>query len=90
MADTRPEDHSNGGVVSTWASICGPEVVIYDAGYADTVPDDGFLDVAVSCLDARVRIIAEAEGESGLALDLDGCRELRRRLDEAITRMETA
>jgi len=76
--------------VSIWASIgcCNDDLTIYDAGYGDTTPGDGFLDVAVSCINDRVRILAESEGESGLSLDPDGVRELIRRLQEAINYMQ--
>lgn len=67
--------------MSVWASMgCHFNVVIYDGGYGEDICEDGFLDVAVSCLSDRVRIIAESEGESGLSLDPEGVSELIRKL----------
>lgn len=74
--------------MSIWASVHGEDPVIYDAGYGDTTPEDGFLDVAVSCLGDRIRILARSEGENGLSLDRDGVLELQRRLAEALIDLE--
>lgn len=74
--------------MSIWASICGEDPVIYDSGYGEDIVDDGFLDVAVSCLGGRVRIIATSEGEHGLSLDKAGLAELHRRIVIARTRLE--
>ena len=69
--------------MSIWASITGDDPVIYDSGYGEDVEPTGFLDVAVSCLGDRVRIIARCDNDDAISLDPNGLRELHRRIVRA-------
>lgn len=69
--------------MSVWASICGDDPKFYGDGYGDDDTIEGFLDVAVSCVADRVRIICTSEGESEVVLDAEGLTELHRRIVEA-------
>lgn len=68
--------------MSIWASICGEEPAYYDGGYGDPDRDpEGWMDVAVSCLGDRYRIIVKSqEGEGQIVLDDAGLAELHRRI----------
>lgn len=76
--------------MSVWASCpTEPLPVIYDCGYADEIPDDGWFDVAVSCISDRVRVLVESEGErGGIGLDVDGVRSLMQSLQNALNIIE--
>lgn len=76
--------------MSVWMSCpAEPLPTIYDSGYADTIPSDGWFDVAVSCMDDRVRLLVESEGEAGgIGLDVDGVRSLMRSLQNALDMIE--
>ena len=67
--------------MSVWSSVSGVDPVLYDGVDGNDVVDGGFLDVAVSVVSDRVRIILEGDGE-GMCLSLDsvGLRELHRRI----------
>lgn len=74
-------DHRRGTTVSVWASVCGQDPTVYDGGYGDEILPDGWIDVAVSCIDSRVRIIVQDdEGSSCISLDPAGLAELHRRI----------
>ena len=67
--------------MSVWGSICGDDPTVYDGGYGDEVLPDGWIDIAVSCLDARARIIIQDdEGSARISLDPAGLAELHRRI----------
>ena len=66
--------------MSVWASICGDDPKFYTEGYGHDDTSEGFLDVAVSCVADRVRIICKSEGESEVVLDPEGVTELHRRI----------
>lgn len=67
--------------MSIWASITGDDPVIYDGGYGDEIEPRGWLDVATSALDGRVRIIIQdRDGEARISLDAAGLAELHRRI----------
>lgn len=68
--------------MSVWASICGDDPAFYDGGYGDPDLDpEGWMDVAVSCLADRVRIIVrDRYGTGEIVLDPYGLAELHRRI----------
>lgn len=74
--------------MSIWASIHGEDPVIYDSGYGEDIEPTGFLDVAVSCLGDRVRIIARCDNDDAISLDADGLKELHRRIVQARSELE--
>lgn len=76
--------------MSVWSSCPKkPLPTIYDSGYADSIPSDGWYDVAVSCIDDRVRVLVKSEGESGgIGLDVDGVKSLMRSLQNALDIIE--
>lgn len=77
--------------MSIWASICGDEPAFYDDGYGDPDLDpDGWMDVAVSCVSDRVRIIIrDREGGGQIVLDPYGLAELHRRITIARDKFRT-
>jgi hypothetical protein len=69
--------------VSVWASILGEDPNLYMDGYGDDDQIEGFMDVAVSCVADRVRIICESANEGTVVLDPAGLVELHRRIVQA-------
>lgn len=69
--------------MSVWASISGEDPKLYEDGYGDDDVIDGFLDVAVSCVADRIRIICESANDGTVVLDPDGLVELHRRIVQA-------
>jgi hypothetical protein len=68
--------------VSIWRSVPGPDPVIYDADFGDTIVPDGWIDVAIGW--QTIRLIVRGEhGETRMSLSADGARELERRLRHA-------
>jgi len=66
--------------MSVWASICGDDPKFYGDGYGDDDTFEGFLDVAVSCVADRVRIICLSMDDGEIILDPEGLTELHRRI----------
>jgi len=66
--------------MSVWASICGDDPKFYDDGYGGDDTSEGFLDVAVSCVADRVRIICLSMDDGEIVLDPEGLTELHRRI----------
>jgi len=66
--------------VSVWASICGDDPKFYTEGYGHDDTSEGFLDVAVSCVADRVRIICLSMDDGEIILDPEGLTELHRRI----------
>lgn len=75
--------------MSIWGSISGNDTTVYDGGYGDETLPEGWWDIAVSCLDKRVRIIVQDdEGSSRISLDPEGLAELHRRIVVARNMLE--
>lgn len=74
--------------MSVWVSIHGEDPTFYEDGYGDEDEIEGFLDVAVSAVADRVRIICESMNEGTVVLDPDGLAELHRRIVQARTKMD--
>lgn len=74
--------------MSIWSSITGDDPIIYDSGYGEDIEPTGFLDVAVSCIGGRVRIIARSDDDDAISLDADGLKELHRRIVQARSELE--
>lgn len=70
--------------MSIWASIKGENPPVYDGGYAQDIIEQAWFDVATGWGNIRI-LIRDEEGSARIGLDLEGARELRRRLNEAIT-----
>lgn len=67
--------------MSIWSSIPGTDPAIYDGGYGDELEPDGWIDVAVSTMGQRARIILQdADHEVRISLDPAGLAELHRRI----------
>jgi hypothetical protein len=74
--------------MSIYASIQGDDPTYYWDGYGGEEMEKGaFLDVAVSVIAPRCRVSAYSPTTDEVILDPDGVRELIRRLQEALTRM---
>lgn len=74
--------------MSIWASIPGQDPAFYDDGYDDTVDPDGWMDIAVSVIGDKARIIVrDREGEGMIILDPAGLTELHRRIVSAREQM---
>ena len=73
-----------------WSSCPSkPLPTIYDCGYAEDIPDDGWFDVAVSCINDRVRVLVESDGEQGgIGLDAEGVRVFIKSLQNALEIIE--
>lgn len=74
--------------MSVWASIPGEDPILYMDGYGDDDQIEGFMDVAVSVVADRVRIICESANEATVVLDPAGLAELHRRIVAARTQMD--
>lgn len=68
--------------MSVWSSICGDDPRAYDDPYGgDELDDQGWIDVATSCVSDRVRILVEERGgRAQIILDPEGLAELHRRI----------
>ncbi len=67
--------------MSVWSSITGEDPTIYDGKYGDEREPDGWIDVAVSTIGKRARIILQdSDGETRISLDPAGLAELHRRI----------
>ena len=65
--------------MSVWASIPGDDPPNYEDGYGGTeTVEHALIDVAVSCVADRIRIVCEPD--STAILDPDGLAELHRRI----------
>lgn len=75
--------------MSIWGSISGNDTTVYDGGYGDETLPEGWWDIAVSCLDKRVRIIVQDDEVSArISLDPEGLAELHRRIVVARNMLE--
>jgi hypothetical protein len=75
--------------VSIWSSVNGNDPTIYDGGHGEEEEPNGWLDVAVSCIGGRVRVmIQDRDGEARISLDPSGLAELHRRIVIARQRLE--
>ena len=73
--------------MSVWVSVSGEDPKQYEDGYGDDDRiENGFIDVAVSCVADRIRIICEPDNTA--ILDREGLVELHRRIVVARTALE--
>jgi hypothetical protein len=75
-------------LMSIWASVQGDDPKFYAEGYGRDDVIEGFLDVAISCVADRVRIICSTWEKGEIVLDAKGLAELHRRIVVARSRLE--